>query len=75
MKNENENENEDSPPKDEWFKLNTDGSILDHPRKASADGVIRNSLGRWVKGFRRHLGPANNLIAKLWRVREWLFGG
>lgn len=59
-----------SPPREGWFKLNTDGSALGNPGKAGIGGIIRDSNGRWVKGFWRYLGYTNSLIAELWGARE-----
>ena len=55
-----------------WFKLNTDGASLGNPGKAGSGGLIRDSEGRWVKGFSRSVGHATSVIAELWDLRDGL---
>ena len=35
-------------------------------------GVIRDSAGRWVKGFSRSIGLATNVVAECWALRDGL---
>lgn len=34
-----------------WFKLNTDGSSIGNPMKASEGGLIRDHRGNWISEF------------------------
>ena len=38
-------------PAEGWHKLNIDGASLKNPGKAGGGGIIRDSLGHWLKGF------------------------
>ena len=54
------------PPPTGYFKLNTDDSVLySNPRKASAGGLIRDSLGSWIRGFTRKIGITHSMVAEL----------
>ena len=55
-----------------WFKLNTDGASLGNPGKAGGGGLIRDSEGRWVRGFSRSVGHATSVIAEFWALRDGL---
>ncbi|PKI66812.1 hypothetical protein CRG98_012818 [Punica granatum] len=48
-----------------WMKLNTDGSASGNPGHVGAGGVLRNELGRWIRGFALFLGTTNSLVAEL----------
>ena len=39
------------PPPENWFKLNSDESSLGNLGKASGGGIIRNSIGNWVRAW------------------------
>ena len=56
----------------EWCKLNTDGASLGNPGKAGGGGIIRDSEGRWVKGFARSIGFTTSIIAELWALTDGL---
>ena len=45
---------------------------LGNPRKAGGGGVIRDSVGRWVKGFSRSIWLATSVMAKCWALRDGL---
>lgn len=47
-----------------WYKLNTDGASLGNPGSAGEGGLIRDSLGNWVKGFFRSIGRATSMVAE-----------
>ena len=53
-------------------KLNTDGASLGNPGKARGGGIIRDSEGRWVKGFARSIGFTTSIIAELQVLRDGL---
>ena len=36
-------------PREDWFKLNSDGASFGNPGKAGGGGIIRNSQGAWVQ--------------------------
>lgn len=55
-----------------WLKLNTDGASLGNPGKVGRGGVIRDSAGRWVKGFSRSIGLATSMMAECWALRDGL---
>ncbi|GLT46248.1 hypothetical protein SLA2020_200190 [Shorea laevis] len=59
-------------PPEGCFKLNTDGSAHGNPGPASAGGVIRDHLGRWLSGFACKIGFTSSLRAELWGIREGL---
>ena len=59
------------PPMD-WLKLNTNGASLGNPGKAGGGGVIRDSSGKWVKGFSRSIGVATSVMAECWAIRDRL---
>ena len=46
--------------------------MLGCPGMAGGGGIIRDCLGRWVKGFTRAIGWANSLEAELWAIRDGL---
>ena len=55
-----------------WAKLNSDGSALGNPGRASGGGVIRDHNGKWLKGYARSLGCTNSCMAELWALRDGL---
>ena len=59
------------PPRD-WMKLNKDGASQGNPGKAGGGGVIRDSTGKWVKGFSRSMGVTTSVIAEFWAIRDGL---
>ncbi|KAL3529383.1 hypothetical protein ACH5RR_008705 [Cinchona calisaya] len=59
-------------PKPNYCKLNSDGAFKGNPGPAGSEGLIRGQLRRWVVGYRRRLGVAFNLLAKLWGFRDGL---
>lgn len=52
------------PPPDGTFKLNTDGSHVNGV--STCGGLVRNSLGRFIRGFHCNLGVATSVAAELW---------
>ena len=60
-------------PCDGQYKLNSDGLALGNPRKASSGGLIRDSRGRWIKGFTCNIGISSNVEVELWALRDGLF--
>ncbi|KAF7811300.1 reverse transcriptase [Senna tora] len=56
------------PPPDGGFKLNTDSSRLSDTGFIAAGGVIRDSLGNWMKGFNFFLGIGDIITAELWAI-------
>jgi ribonuclease HI len=61
-----------TPPPLGFFKLNTDGSAQGNPGFACAGGLIRDSAGRWIRGFLHLIGFTTSLAAKLWGLRDGL---
>ena len=59
-------------PREDWFKLNSDGASFGNPGKARGGGIIRNSQGAWVRGYARSFGFTSSIIAELWALRDGL---
>ncbi|KAK9289746.1 hypothetical protein L1049_007905 [Liquidambar formosana] len=55
-----------------FYKLNTDGSSLGNPGKASAGGLIRDHLGQWIEGYSRKLGTLTSTAAEIWGLHDGL---
>jgi len=55
-----------------WTTLNTNGSAVSNPGKASCGGLLRNSEGIWLKGFARGVGCTTSCVAELWALRDGL---
>ena len=55
-----------------WLKHNTDGASFGNPGKTGWGGVIRDSAGRWVKGFSRSIGLAINVMVECWALKDGL---
>ena len=55
-----------------WCKLNTDGASFGNPGRARGGGVIRDSEGRWLRGFARSIGFTTSITAKFWALRDGL---
>ena len=59
-------------PHEGWYKLNFNGASLGNSRKAGGGGLIRDSHGRWVKGYMRYIGIATSIIAEFQVLRDGL---
>ena len=59
-------------PQEGWFKLNSNGASLGNPGKARGGGLIRDSCGRWIKGYMRYIGIITSIIAEFWALRDGL---
>ncbi|PKI72083.1 hypothetical protein CRG98_007540 [Punica granatum] len=59
-------------PPDGYYKLNFDGCSKGNSGIARARGLIRDSLGRWVRGFYMNLGRTTSPIAELKALRQGL---
>ena len=53
-----------------WYKLNSDGSSLGNPGRASGGGLIHDSNGAWVSGYARAIGHTTSVAAELWAIRD-----
>jgi len=53
-------------PGEGWIKLNCDGSYKDTLGLAGCGGLLRNSDGRWLKGYCRKIGTCDALTAEMW---------
>lgn len=49
------------PPDLGVVKINTDGASLGNPGVAGAGGLLRDGTGKWLVGFRAHLG--SNMVS------------
>ena len=54
----------------QWVKLNSDGSSMGNPGRASGGGIIRNAEGKWIKGYARAIGNTTSVAAELWALRD-----
>ena len=59
-------------PQEWWFKLNSDGASLGNLGKAGGGGLIRDSYGKWIKGYMRYFGINTSIIAEFWALRDGL---
>ncbi len=55
-----------------FANLNTNRLVLGNPGKAIAGDVLRDSDGRWIKGFSRNIGITTTFVAELWGLRDVL---
>lgn len=53
-------------PEEDWVKCNVDGACLYGGALTGCGGVIRDSTGHWVAGFKKCLGSGSVLSAELW---------
>lgn len=60
-----------TPPPENFYKLNTDGSFVNI--NAAARGIIRNYRGIWIAGFSMNIGPSTIHESELWGLRQGLF--
>lgn len=59
-------------PKDNYVKLNTDGSLNPTSGMASTGGLLRDSNSRWLGGFHINLLATSSLMTELWALRDGL---
>ncbi len=45
---------------------------LGNPGPASAGSLVRDSDGRWIRGFSRFIGITNSFVAELWGLKDGL---
>jgi ribonuclease HI len=53
-------------PSNGWVKLNCDGACKGKGELAGCGGILRQSDGRWIKGFSRKIGACDALHAEMW---------
>ncbi|XP_040996142.1 uncharacterized protein LOC121242329 [Juglans microcarpa x Juglans regia] len=58
-------------PKEDWFKLNVDGSSINNPGILGA-GVVRNEFGKMVFMFAESIGSGSNNLAEVIALRRGL---
>lgn len=51
-----------------YFKLNTDVSFIEHSSLSSCEGLIRNFMGCFIRGFTCNLGRFTSVMVELWGV-------
>ncbi|GMP96757.1 hypothetical protein CsSME_00045259 [Camellia sinensis var. sinensis] len=59
-----------SPPREGWFKHNTDGASKRILGKVAAGGLIRDHLGHWVMGFCKNIGVTSSVASEIWALRD-----
>ncbi|RYR27984.1 hypothetical protein Ahy_B01g052067 [Arachis hypogaea] len=60
------------PPVEGFIKINVDGSFLTSSNNATCGGVMRDSLGRFIKCFSCNLGSCSIMHAELWTIVKGL---
>ncbi|KAF7826059.1 ribonuclease H [Senna tora] len=60
------------PPPSNWYKINTDGSVVGEQGMAGCGGIIRNDQGNWISGFLSFIGSCSVLDAELWGIYRGL---
>ncbi|CAN1743013.1 Putative ribonuclease H protein At1g65750 [Linum perenne] len=58
------------PTDQEWFTLNSDGSLYSHGNRAAAGGLIRDSEGKLVTTFAINLGSCSIMRAEIRGIVE-----
>ncbi|CAN1293173.1 Putative ribonuclease H protein At1g65750 [Linum perenne] len=58
------------PAEEDWFSLNSDGSLTRNLDKSAAGGVIRDANGRFVVAFAANLGVCSIMRAELRGIIE-----
>lgn len=43
---------------------------MGNPGKAGGGGIIKNSIGNWVRGYARVIGHTTSVVAELWVLRD-----
>ncbi|KAJ1393197.1 Reverse transcriptase zinc-binding domain [Sesbania bispinosa] len=61
-----------SPPEPDWFKINVDGSFILRTQLMGAGGLIRDSFGRWIWGFRSFEEVGDALLVELLAILRGL---
>ena len=51
-------------------QTNTDGSAQENPGLAGVRGLIQDTSGSFIAGFKGHIGRSTSLVAELWALRE-----
>ncbi|XP_019233905.1 PREDICTED: uncharacterized protein LOC109214446 [Nicotiana attenuata] len=59
-----------NPPKEHFYKLNTDGAYSQH--KAGIGGVIRNSKAEWIMGFAGAAPCHSAIFSELYALAQGL---
>ncbi|RYR15710.1 hypothetical protein Ahy_B04g072626 [Arachis hypogaea] len=60
------------PPDADYLKINVDGSFYAHNGNAACGGVVRDNLGKFLKGFACNLGSCSIMHAELWGIIKGL---
>lgn len=55
-----------------WVKINVDGAVAKRSGQAACGGLIRFAQGKWLSGFRHHVGSSSILVAELWGIWKGL---
>ena len=55
-----------------FVKFNTDGNVEGNTSNANAWEVIRNALGKWIRGFSINIGIMLSAQVELWAIRYGL---
>ena len=55
-------------PPTNWYKENSDASSLGNLDLARGGGLIRDEMGKWIKGYARAIGSTTSVAAVLWAL-------
>ncbi|XP_030970900.1 uncharacterized protein LOC115991336 [Quercus lobata] len=55
-------------PPTNWYKENSDASSLGNLDLARGGGLIRDEMGKWIKGYARAIGLTTSVAAVLWAL-------
>ncbi|MBA0631141.1 hypothetical protein Godav_003160, partial [Gossypium davidsonii] len=56
------------PPSSGWVKINVDGSSNMNGHYLMVGGVVRDSTGNWLEGFKKYIGRGSALKSELWAI-------
>ncbi|KAK2406678.1 heat shock 70 kDa protein [Trifolium repens] len=59
------------PPCDGWVVINTDGA-KSMAHSSGCGGLVRGSMGDWIRGFAKGLGDCSVEMAEIWGAWEGL---
>lgn len=60
-------------PPTNWIKLNSNWASKGEARLASCGGVLRNHMGKWLRGYTANLGAASVVEDEIWGLYYGLY--